>query len=263
MSMGTPFTGGSAEAGETVASFSQYEQAQKAVSTLIAGDVPAKEIAIVGQGLRSIERITGRLGYAAAARSGAVNGLVLGVLFAFVFVIGSPSIAIQAFVGVLLVGIAFGMLLSILLYSFVRRRRDYASVMQVAADHYDVRVAATSVHRARAALGTAKTAAPAASAPAAPVAAPPAPAASGAAPDSPAAAPVATGSAPTGPVAAPAPERTPPRYGERVDPAAPPKAAQPKAEKPRPADPKPDPSAPPRYGERVTPPDSGDAPPAP
>jgi predicted lipid-binding transport protein (Tim44 family) len=194
MSMGTPFTAGSAEAGETVASFSQYEKAQKAVSALIAAEVPAKEIAIVGQGLRSIERVTGRLGYAAAARSGAVNGLVLGVLFAFIFVLGTPTVAIQAFVGVLLIGMAIGMLLSIVMYSIVRRRRDYASVMQVVADHYDVRVVASSVHRARAALGTATTAADPA-----PAAARPQPA------------------APVERPAAPAPA-APPRYGERVEP---------------------------------------------
>ncbi len=193
--MGTPFTAGSAETGETVASFSQYEQAQKAVSTLISGDVPAKEIAIVGQGLRSIERITGRLGYAAAARSGAVNGLVLGVLFAFVFVIGSPTIAIQAFVGVLLVGIAFGMLLSIVLYSFVRRRRDYASVMQVVADHYEVTVTDSSVGRARQVLGPQSAVAPVVATTTA----------------APAAQPVATPDARTA---------EPPKYGERVAPKA-------------------------------------------
>ena len=56
--------------GQTVASFPTYEAAQKAVSRLIAGDVPARDIAIVGQGLRSVEKVTGRLGYATAARAG-------------------------------------------------------------------------------------------------------------------------------------------------------------------------------------------------
>lgn len=139
--------------GQTVASFPTYEAAQKAVSSLIAADVPARDIAIVGQGLRSIERITGRLGYASAARSGAVNGLLLGLLFSAILVIGSPSVPIQAFVGVLFVGIAIGMLLSIVTYSFVRRRRDYASVMQVIADHYEITVGDGSVTRARQVLG--------------------------------------------------------------------------------------------------------------
>lgn len=151
--MGGRFPQGSAEVGQTVASFPTYDAAQKTVSSLIAAEVPARDIAIVGQGLRSIERITGRLGYASAARSGAINGVLLGLLFSAILVIGSPSVPIQAFVGVLFVGIAIGMLFSIVTYSFVRRRRDYASVMQVVADHYEVTVAATSVHRARQVLG--------------------------------------------------------------------------------------------------------------
>jgi hypothetical protein len=182
---------GAGEVGQTVASFPTYEAAQKAVSTLIASDVPARDIAIVGLGLRSIERITGRLGYATAARSGAINGLLLGLLFSAFLVLGTPSVPIQAFVGVLFVGIAIGMLMSIIAYSFVRRRRDFASVMQVVADHYEVTVTAASIHRAREALGT-SAAAPAPQAPVAPQA-PPAPAPSDGADE-------------------------PPRYGERIVP---------------------------------------------
>ena len=37
-----------------------------------------------------IERVTGRLGYATAARSGAINGVLLGLLFSAILVIGSP-----------------------------------------------------------------------------------------------------------------------------------------------------------------------------
>ncbi|MDF2667652.1 MAG: hypothetical protein K0R81_3502 [Microbacterium sp.] len=146
------------EVGEKVASFPTYEQAQKAVSSLIAGEVPARDIAIVGTGLRSIERITGRLGYATAARSGALNGLMIGLLFAFIFVLGQPTVQIATFLGVLLVGMALGMLLSLGTYSLIRRRRDFASVMQVSADHYDVCVAAASLHKARGVLGPTGTA---------------------------------------------------------------------------------------------------------
>lgn len=196
MSMSGGMPRGRADAvGDTVARFPDYEGAQKAVSRLIAADVPARDIAIVGIGLRSVERVTGKLGYATAARSGAINGLLLGLLFSAFLVLGSPSVPIQAFVGVLFVGIALGMLLSIVAYSFVRRRRDYASVMQVIADHYDVTVVAASVHKARQVLGGA--AAPPASPPAAPAS------------PAPSAAP------------APAPQASePPQYGQRIAPAA-------------------------------------------
>lgn len=142
------------DAGEMVAEFSAIETANAAVSKLIAAEVPARDIAIVGIGLRSVERITGRLGYATAARSGAVNGMFLGLLFSALFVLGDPKGTVQAFIGVLLVGIAIGMLFSLVMYAVIRRRRDFASVSQVVADRYEVRVAPASVHKARSALGT-------------------------------------------------------------------------------------------------------------
>lgn len=210
--------------GETVASFPTYEGAQKAVSALIAGEVPARDIAIVGQGLRSIERVTGRLGYATAARSGAVNGLLIGLFFSAILVLGSPSVPIQAFVGVLFVGVAVGMLLSIITYSFIRRRRDFASVMQVIADHYEVTVGADSLATARQVLGVAGGAAT--SAPAAPGTTLRGTTLPGTPP--PGTPPPGAGERPPLP-----PDAAPPRYGERVNAA---------------------PDAPPRYGERIVPP---------
>jgi hypothetical protein len=193
------------ELGQNVASFPNYEAAQKAVSTLVEAEVPARDIAIVGQGLRSIERVTGRLGYATAARAGATNGVLLGLLFSAILVIGSPSVPIQAFVGVIFVGIALGMLLSIITYSFVRRRRDFASVMQVVADHYEVTVATGSVQRAREVLGRQGVGAP---------------------PSTRAGTSEAVGAASAPPPAStPDADAEPPRYGERVAPASGPAAA--------------------------------------
>ncbi|MFI8631693.1 general stress protein [Microbacterium sp. NPDC077663] len=221
------------EHGATVAEYASYEAAQKSVSTLISADVPAQDIAIVGRGLRSVERVTGRLGYATAARSGAINGVLLGLLFAAIFVLGSPGAALQLFVGVMLVGIALGMLMSIISYSILRRRRDFTSVTQVIADHYDVTVLPRSFGRAKELLGP--------------------------------------GAAPSAPQAPPSDLSAPPRYGERVDPAAAPAAGGGERVDPAPVPvqgERVDPAAPPRYGERVdpapappaTPPHEGDAP---
>jgi len=174
--------------GEKVAEFASYEAAQKAVSTLISADIPAREIAIVGFGLRSVETVTGRLGYATAARTGAINGILLGLIFSLIFVFGTPDAAIQLFLGVMLVGVAIGMMMSLIMFALVRRRRDFASVTQVVADHYEVTVQAGSVHRARGALNVAP-ARPAAAAPAVP--------------------------------------DGPPRYGERIDPVPAPGAERP------------------------------------
>lgn len=176
------------EHGETIAEYSSYEGAQKTVSALIAADIPAKDIAIVGRGLRSVETVTGRLGYAAAARSGAINGILLGLLFSAIFVLGTPNAAIQLFVGVMLVGIAIGMLMSIITYSVLRRRRDYTSITQLIADEYEVTVVPRSLQRAREVLGRGQ--------------------------ERPAAAPVAIDTS------------LPPQYGERIDPAPAPHAPE-------------------------------------
>lgn len=175
------------EHGEKIADYATYQGAQQAVSKLIQGEIPARDIAIVGHGLRSVETVTGRLGYAAAARSGAINGILLGLLFSAIFVLGTPNAAIQLFVGVMLVGIAIGMLMSLVTYALLRRRRDFTSVTQVIADRYEVTVLPRSIHRAREIVGRVVV----------PVAA-----------------------------AAPAPVdlSTPPQYGERIDPAPEPSA---------------------------------------
>lgn len=209
-------TGGAGEIGETVATVTDYDAAQKLVSQLIAGEVPARDIAIVGVGVRTVERVTGRLGYANAARSGAVNGVLIGLFLSAIFVLGNPSVPIQAFVGVIFVGVAIGMILSLIAYSVVRRRRDYASVMQLSADHYEITVLPASVGKARQVLGRSVT----------PIPQP----------------------KPTGSAAA-----EPPRYGERVDPhaAAPSAPTPPPAPPATPAAPSAE--EPPRYGERAVP----------
>lgn len=201
-----PATG--ADVGETVSSVRQYEAAQKTVSKLIAAEVPARDIAIVGQGVRTIERVTGRLGYAAAARSGAINGVLIGLLLSAILVIGTPDVPIQLFVGFVFIGVALGMLLSLVTYAIVRRRRDFASVTQLAADHYEVTVLPASLAKARQVLGAT---------PRTEVVRPPVDL------DQPPrygerVAPGADGAVPAGHVIPPRPADPTPRYGERVEP---------------------------------------------
>lgn len=140
--------------GEMVASTRDYEVAQKTVSRLIAGEVPARDIAIVGQGVRTVERVTGRLGYAAAARSGAINGVLIGLVLSAVMLFGNPDAPIPLFLGFILIGVALGMIMSLVTYSIVRRRRDFASMTQMLADHYEVRVQPGSLAKARQVMGT-------------------------------------------------------------------------------------------------------------
>ncbi len=198
------------DTGEIVASMRDYESAQKTVSKLIAGEVPARDIAIVGQSVRTVERVTGKLGYAAAARSGAINGVLIGLFLAAILVLGNPEVPIQLFLGFVLIGVAVGMLLSLVTYAIVRRRRDFASVTQFAADHYEVTVLSTSLGKARQVLGANKVA----------------------------------------PVRPPVNLDEPPRYGERITPGATAPSPSPEEPviPPRPADPVAEPVAEPESG---------------
>lgn len=148
--------GNGAEVGEKVASMRDYEGAQKAVSKLIAGEVPARDIAIVGQSVRTVERVTGRLGYAAAARSGAINGVLIGLFLSAIMLFGNPEAPISMFLGFVFIGVALGMIMSLVTYSIVRRRRDFASVTQMVADHYEIFVQPASLAKARQLLGAAR-----------------------------------------------------------------------------------------------------------
>lgn len=230
-----------APVGDLAGSYTEYEAAQQAVTKLIEADVAARDIAIVGIGLRSVERVTSKLGYGTAARSGAMNGLLLGLVFVVLFTIGQ-EVPIPFVIGLLICGIALGMLLSLITYLVVRRRRSYASVMQVVADHYEVRVMNTSIHRAREVLGTV-----------------PAPRTAPAAPPSnepprygerlPAGqTPVAPNPAQE-PTQAPPANNEPPRYGERLPEGQ--TAVPTPAQEPTPVAPVVD--EPPRFGERITP----------
>ena len=145
------------EVGETVATYKKYEGAQRAVSKLIEHEVPARDIAIVGRSLRSVEKITGKLGWARAARQGALNGIMLGLLFAAFAIIWLPEVQTAVVGGILLIGVGFGMALRLLNYSVVRRRRDFASVMTITADHYEVAVSHAHVATSRRVLGTERT----------------------------------------------------------------------------------------------------------
>lgn len=141
------------DVGETVASYDEYDAAQKAVGKLIEAEVPAREISIVWAGLRAVEMITGRLGYGRAAWSGALNGAMLGLLFGAVYTLVTPEATLQLLVGFLLVGMALGMLMRLLSYRMVRRRRDYSSATSPVADHYEVAVKAAHMATARRVLG--------------------------------------------------------------------------------------------------------------
>ncbi|WP_448005254.1 general stress protein [Agromyces bauzanensis] len=166
MSNQSPFGGRMARAyptlpnGETVASFETYAEAQAAVDALAKAAFPVKELAIVGTGLTSVERITGTLSWGRAAGAGALSGAWFGTFLGLLFFIFAPTGASLGILGAaILIGAGFGMIFSVVSYSMNRRRRDFTSIAQVLATRYSIVAEPEHVARARQVLGTTEVAA--------------------------------------------------------------------------------------------------------
>ncbi len=159
--------------GEVLATYDTYAQAQAAVDGLAKADFPVKELTILGNDLKSVERITGKLSWGRVALTGAGSGAWLGVFFGLLFFVFTPTGSSLPFVfAAVLIGAGLGMLFGIVTYSISRRRRDYTSTMQVIASNYQVVVDAALVNRARNLLTGQGDRAPVAVAEATPAAAP-------------------------------------------------------------------------------------------
>ncbi|HEY8721295.1 general stress protein [Pengzhenrongella sp.] len=139
--------------GEQVATYESYLDAQRAVDHLADKAFPVQLVTIVGTDLRMVERVTGRLTYprvaAAGLASGAWFGLFVGLLLLMFSGTGSASFPLIA---AILIGAAFGMLFSVITYSFTGGKRDFTSASQIVAGSYSVLCATEQAHKARALL---------------------------------------------------------------------------------------------------------------
>ena len=127
----------------TVTSAADYEAAERAVDWLSDQGFPVEHARIVGTGLRYVEQISGRLTTGRAALigigQGATLGLIWGLLFSLFFTADTGG-----FFGVLafsvVVGIVFGALFGAVSHLVTDGRRDFGSVANTRADHYEVQV---------------------------------------------------------------------------------------------------------------------------
>lgn len=132
-----------------VASFDSYYQAQRLVDRMSDGGFPVEHVRIIGDRVRTVEQVTGRMTNGRAAMAGAGSGawvgLLIGVLLG-IFALG------PFWVWVLLVGLGIGALWGAI-FGFVahwstRGRRDFSSVQALRADRYDVYVDASHAEEA-------------------------------------------------------------------------------------------------------------------
>lgn len=153
--------------GVVVATFDSYEQAQAAVGKLSKSDADIAGLAIVGNDLKLVERVVGRLTWGKVALAGAMRGLGFGAFIGLVYMLLVPE-AIASILLFPLLGLAFGIIMGVVSHSLVRRKRDFASVQQVLASRYDVVAPQEIAGRAMHLIGQRAQAAPAAPAEEAP-----------------------------------------------------------------------------------------------
>ncbi len=143
MSNQSPFAGRTAQAfptlprGDVLGTYDSYPDAQRVVAKLAEADFPVAKIAIVGNDLKTVERVTGKMTYGRAAVAGALSGLWLGIFFGIVLTLFSPS-AGGLIIAAAIIGAAFGMLYGIVSFAITKRQRDFTSVHQVLATNYQI-----------------------------------------------------------------------------------------------------------------------------
>jgi hypothetical protein len=136
-----------------VASFGSYAEAERAVDYLSDNRFPVKRTMIVGRGLQSVEKITGRLNAWRAAGRSALTGAIIGGLFGWLFGLFdlvNPLVAglLLALYGVIF-GAVLGALLGLITYAMTGGRRDFSSISGLKADTYEVLVDAELAQQAR------------------------------------------------------------------------------------------------------------------
>jgi hypothetical protein len=134
--------------GETVASYPTYLDAQKAVDHLADSQFPVQSVTIVGSDLKSVERVLRRLSYPSVAIGGFASGAWFGLFVGLILTLFSSN-ALPLMIPAVLFGGAFGLLFSVITYSFSRGRRDLTSSSQIVASTYSVLCASEHAPKAR------------------------------------------------------------------------------------------------------------------
>lgn len=141
---------------ETIASFSDYADAQAAVDLLSDRGFPVANVTIVGHDLRTVEHVLGRLTKGTAAIRGAGGGAWFGLFVGLLFGIFVPA-AGWAWLGVVLgttaMGAAWGAIFGFFSHWSTRGKRDFAAVQSLEASTFDVLVPTELTVRALAVLG--------------------------------------------------------------------------------------------------------------
>ncbi|HEY0605923.1 MAG TPA: general stress protein [Herpetosiphonaceae bacterium] len=126
----------------TIATYATYAEAQRAVDHLSDQSFPVQRVAIVADGLKFVEQVTGRLNYGRALLNGAISGALTGAFIGFLFGLFSfftPLVsAINLALTGLLIGAVIGAIFGLISYALSGGQRDFSSLTTMQADRYHV-----------------------------------------------------------------------------------------------------------------------------
>ncbi|HET6293153.1 MAG TPA: general stress protein [Kribbella sp.] len=125
--------------GLTIGTYDTYREAQRAVDYLSDEKFPVEHTTIVGNNLRQVEKITGRLTWGRAITAGLASGAWFGLFVGILLGIFAPDGGwLAALLTGLVLGGLFGMAFGALGYGQLRGARDFTSRTSVVATTYDV-----------------------------------------------------------------------------------------------------------------------------
>jgi hypothetical protein len=138
---------------EVLAEYTTYGEAQTLVDRLSDAEFPVQYVWIIGDGLHTVEQVTGRPKRRSSAYGAAVGawfGLLVGLLFAL-FATGFGVAAVL--LGSLAIGTVWGAVFSLVMQWSTGGQSDFSSVNQILAARYTVAVDVGRVGEARKIMG--------------------------------------------------------------------------------------------------------------
>jgi len=126
--------------GATIATYDTYEQAQRAVDFLSDEGFPVQKVTIVGNGLRLVERVTGRLDRNRAAGTGAMGGAWWGLFIGVMLSLFTPEAenSLLIVIACAIAGAVFGAIMGMIGYAMTGGKRDFTSSSSVVPTSYDL-----------------------------------------------------------------------------------------------------------------------------
>src|SRR3954449_5737926 len=126
----------------TIATTTDYAEAERIVDRLSDRGFPVERVAIVGHDLQVVEQVVGRMTWGRAALNGALSGALPGVLVGWIFGLFSwvdPLVA-AAQLGLygLVIGAVLGAIAGLILCGLQHGRRDFGSVPLMRPTRYEV-----------------------------------------------------------------------------------------------------------------------------